>query len=710
MSSLKSKLLALFFLISFFFIFPADVVANEHPKPQVMIVSQVRGSECCDVGSVVALQRQLDLAVTQQVPLYFAVRWDALNNSEMIGVLRNAQQQSPHLVQVGILVEITPGLARASGVPYSGNDQDWYQAQHVFPLGYELADREKIIDRLVDQFFQVFNKKPTFSVGWMIDTPTLRYLRQEHGVMLHEITREQWATDSYHLYGGPAHFPYQASDNWAFIPSSGADSSLPLIIRQTVTDPLYNYGDSSNAFTSQPNDFTLDGKSFEYFQRLVDQALGLDGTAQLPRGWAVLGIETSMNEYYQELFSQQVAYIAKLRKKDVVETPTLQQIITDWNQPALSLYQGTELTDDEQTEVQQSWWITAPHYRVRLRQRANQLFIDDVRLYDEQLVDYYTTHQAENHAFWIAPYILDGSLWYEKNVTKRNWWQKLFFPPAVPDFTPEILSDLVSSPSRIELPPIAAQKLVRVVQKGNQIVFEYDSAGQGQIALTFSANDWDLIWKKGVFFPATHVFGETPLELETDHTQKTVLQWQIGAEVSHQLAIDCKPSEQRCHFSTTIHPELFDKLQAEQYPFMLPESKTRELSATKTLLYAHNQYAIAGRNPARLVVIPYDEFGYPTVLEAEITIETDPATVDAKLVSAGKGEKIQFVDVSSQKSQAVAVTIVLSDELSKTTTVYFAPNCASSWRFCLTHPRQTWWFIQTVARDKFRSLVLQESQ
>jgi hypothetical protein len=48
--------------------------------------------------------------------------------------------------------------------------------------------------------------------------------------------------DSYTLYGGPVHYPYYPSQNWALVPAAQNNENMPIIVRQTITDPVYNYG------------------------------------------------------------------------------------------------------------------------------------------------------------------------------------------------------------------------------------------------------------------------------------------------------------------------------------------------------------------------------------------------------------------------------------------------------------------------------------
>ena len=92
-------------------------------------------------------------------------------------------------------------------------------------IGYQPDDRKKLIDTYMTAFQNAFGYYPATSVSWMIDPLSLAYLQQKYGVSVQEITREQWGTDSYTIYGGPPHYPYKPSQNWAIVPDP--QSNLP---------------------------------------------------------------------------------------------------------------------------------------------------------------------------------------------------------------------------------------------------------------------------------------------------------------------------------------------------------------------------------------------------------------------------------------------------------------------------------------------------
>ncbi|MFA5771076.1 MAG: hypothetical protein WC894_06335, partial [Patescibacteria group bacterium] len=250
-------------LFLFLFLFKTSIYAKE--PAHVLIINQTRGEECCSKGSLDKLKMQVDAHIFKKIPAYFTIRFDALVNKNYVNYLNAMTIKYPELIRLGLLIEITPQLVKNIDINHNINAENWFEAQNAFTIGYSKDDSIKIVDYLFSLFFEKFGYYPSITSSWMIDTNTLNYIHKEYGVKIQQITREQYGTDSYTLYGGPPHYPYPASGNWLFIPDYENDDPV-LIVRQTVTDPLLNYGDNTNTFTSQPNDYMKNKKTFDYFK------------------------------------------------------------------------------------------------------------------------------------------------------------------------------------------------------------------------------------------------------------------------------------------------------------------------------------------------------------------------------------------------------------------------------------------------------------
>ncbi len=461
-------------------IFAAAASASQ--PGQVVIINQVRGGECCDPGAVKALEEQLTSTLTLKLPTQYAVRYDAITDPSFMAPLIKAAQTNPHLVRLGILIEVTPTLATAAHVNYTGKTEDWYEAQHVFPLGYSDEDRRKLVDTLVATFIRITGTAPQFSTGWIVDTPTLMYLHTAHGINVHQITREQFGVDSYTLIGGPPHYPYPASPQWAFMPEYGQEKPL-WILRQTITDPLYNYGDTSSSYTSQPNDYARSQRPFEYFEKLVTQAL-----TQQPGqvGFSLLGLENSMSDEFQTAYHKQLQYIRQLVDRGAATVSFADQAVQLYAQPAVQLYNGSDLVTGNTNA--RAYFISTPRYRARLRVEGNRVFISDLRLYSPALSDYYTTVPGVKHGYWITPALLDASTSPTDVKETKTFLQRWLGPPTVEQLISQPHPDTPASTDIIVLPDKSDQA-VSVEATPERVTITIPTSSGRPYTLTFAHTD-----------------------------------------------------------------------------------------------------------------------------------------------------------------------------------------------------------------------------
>lgn len=678
----------------------AKAVAAENSPAQVMVINQVRGEECCGTGSVENTRRQVEVMAQHQIPGYFVLRWDVLVDGQYTGELRKAVRDYEGLFKLGVLVEVVPSLAQEAEVGYKGKEEDWYEAQNAFTLGYEPAERQKLVDALMAKFFAQFGYYPELVAAWMIDTPTLNYMQAEYGVKAAQITREQWGTDGYYLYGGPVHYPYPASQNWLLVPDFERESSV-MILRQTVTDPLLNYGSSANIFTSQPNDYMEAGRDFTYFKDLIDQAIA---QPEGQRGFALLGLENSMEEKYQEEFARQLAYVARLRGEGRVVFAGVDEL-TVWRQDRARVYGGRDLVGGT---ANWAYWVVEASYRLRLRQKDDQVFIDDVRVYDPSLDDPYANYQAVSGGYWVVPYLIDGSFDYRQEQKKIPIWVRLFGPPQFEQAFPGSRQDVEGEVSRINLPRLKEGMVQWVREENGELQMRYENQEGKEVRVRFG--DRTVVVEGVARDKLKYVdYNHELFPVQASRTREgLVLEWNVGGQGAVGLKLEC--GEERCRMDFGLEADLVEKAREEHYPFLFPERKPRRASEKHTVLYIHNHYAVAGRNPVRIVVIPKDELGFPAQAKGGVKIETGP---EVRIVGAAEGEVeeyTQLVDLFADKPEKVKVQVRVGQEVEKGAEVFFAPNCRQNWRYCLAHPLHAWWYVRAVVHDKIRLLMFGEKQ
>lgn len=100
-----------------------------------------------------------------------------------------------------------------------------------------------------------------------------------------------------------------------------------------------------------------------------------------------------------------------------------------------------------------------------------------------------------------------------------------------------------------------------------------------------------------------------------------------------------------------------------------------------------------------MVFIPRDEQGVGVKLESPPNIETEVKLItDPALVLA---DDPQFYDFMSDEPQRAKIQFTV-DSIQLTVSAHFAPNCKNNPKYCLSHPRQAWWYLRSLIGDKQR--------
>jgi hypothetical protein len=681
------------FLFFCFFLFTGKT-AQAKQLPQVIFINHVRGNECCDQGNTDHFTKQLETFDELEIPAFFALRYDALIDSQYQKIIKKYQKNK--LFQFGIMLEVTPNLTETSFVEYKDNKENWFQAQNAFLIGYTPQDRLLLIDEIVNAYQDIFDENPSFSTAWQVDTISLNYLQKKYELQMHQIAREQWGLDSYTLDGGPPHYPYLASQKWLFNPDFSNYNNL-LIIRHTIDDSLYTYGDDSSAFTSQPNDYSLDNKDFGYFERLLDQVL--NQSHQL--GFANLGLENSMAEKYQFEYFKQIKKVAKFvneEKLNVVDN--LRQLKSIYQIEKITIHQGIDLINNKQEKV---FWVTTPKYRLRIRFKDNQVRITDLRVYHPHLEDPYQDNPAINKGYLINPYLINDGINFPK-VQTPNKVQKFLNIPMINSFNAQPKKDVIQQNNYLSLPDSIDFSSIKIPSKNT---ISYQSTSES-ITFSFNQDTFDIkgIENQNLDFIQPN-FDLNPIIFNKNNNGGE-LSWKTNDQNSHKTSWEC--DNKLCHFEFELNPTLFSQIRETQYPFIFPEKKHREVNQEKTITYVHNRYAISGRNPVRIVLVPQDKHGFPTSSKDEVRVITKPDIDNIRVEDQNASREYQFIDLSNKQPEKVQVNLNLDGYDLSSQTIYFAPNCKNNIKYCLTHPQQAWWFIRTIFEDKIRLKLLDEKQ
>lgn len=640
------KLAFLFSIIIGSLLIPRTVLAAD-PQHLTLIINQVRGDECCDPGDFDNFQKQLNTLDSLNLKAGFAVRYDALVDQQYSTVLAS----SPH--QLGGLLEITPLLAAAAGVAYKGDEQSWYEAQNVFLIGYQPNERKKLIDTYFQEFRKVFGYYPVFTTAWMIDAWSLQYLKTEYGVQLHQITREQFGTDSYTLYGGPMHYPYRPSKNWAMIPNA-TEQHMPVIVRQTIVDPIYGYGDVSDSYTSQPNDYLLRDDNTSYFEHLFFQA----HSQPQDYTFALIGLENSMGENIQEEYARQLVVVKNWLEINpnsaVVSVGDVFSAVNKF-QNSVQVYHGTA----QNNTAEQAVWIQSDQYRVRLRLSDNELFLSDLRIYHPQFADPYIETPAGILGWWIIPYIIDGS----RNLSVDTTHSTL----GIRNDYLTNREEKYGEPQKITLATELNAKDF-IIKREASLVSVYH---QNNLLASFAQDQFNL--------------NDVATQQLASHRSQFGNFWDLEQD------------------DNAFRPVVYEKnLQAPRQEFsdqLFPQLEREFADDQNSELYVNNQYAIIGRNPIRLVLFPKDDQGRQVMLADLPKVSTNPsiASVDIKRPHGSNG--MVFIDLDDSNPGQVEAS-VSSGYFVSSAKVTFVTDCKQKPLYCLTHPKNTWWYLMSKIEDR----------
>ncbi len=673
--------------LSKFFIFSPQTVFATEQLSTILIINQVRGMECCEVGSSQNLQHQLQTLLKLDLPGTFAFRYDALLDDSFTDQLK---KQSPF--EAALFLEITPRLAQKAEVPYKGPPGRWYKANNAYLIGYTQAERQKIIDVLFAQFKAVFGEYPHTTVGWMVDPWSLRYMSDTYHITAHEITREQWGTDSYTLYGGPINDPYLPSKNWALIPGSDIESSLPVVIfRQTITDPVWTYGDTTSTRTSQPNDYLRANLPTTYFADLLSSALN-----QKPFGFGVIGLENSMTDQYQQEFDHQLTIVNEFKQtKDFsVKTATefAQQFLKKPFSPkALSVFSRS---DSLKNIPIQAWWIGTSSYRVRLIKKGNEFWITDVRLYSDQFTDpFINTSTSGANAYWVIPFWYDASRYHQlipdsfaTKIGQAVQKIKTFItgketPRSLPT---DVLNDFLVLPSGIRLPNAETQPVV--TYSDQELKIKYETSEHKSITLLFQDDKFSLIGDM-VLPKYEEIIASS--ELSELHLQK-------------EFSLQTTTQENTVTFQPVIHASAAGSLQKQPSRQFSPESDLKHVQLQNSAIIYTNQYALAGRNPIRVVFRFRDQDGHPTLPKDTIQLlfpEKKTPTVVIQEPESADGE--YYVDLESSSAMDFQPELLVDGQKMKLRQLHFVTNCKNEKLKCINKPGQLFQFLITKIDDAF---------
>ena len=346
----------------------------------VSVVNPIRGSDFWDLKDQkieTAVFGEMDLLKKYNLPATWLLRFDALRDKGITEKLIKSTDEK------GLFLEVTPTWTTDAKVDYHKSDS-WHSAGSAFLTGYEIGDREKLIDSSFEKFKSVFGYYPTSVGAWWIDSHSLGYMQSKYKITGALIVSDQYSTDNYQIWGQYFSTPYYPSKNNALHPASSLENKLDLVITQWAPrDPVNSYGNGveESTFSVQPNDYIdYHDLNVKYFSSLID----LYGSQKFNQfSHLVVGLENSYSwNKYESEYDKQLSVLSEKIKSNQLKVITLKHF-SDFYKSNFTELSPTHLiiSDDPLGSLKKTIWFMNPYYRVGYFVNNDGSVFRDIRQY-----------------------------------------------------------------------------------------------------------------------------------------------------------------------------------------------------------------------------------------------------------------------------------------------------------------------------------------
>ena len=659
----------------------------------ILIVNQIRGDEkCCTPGNIELIKVLQEDKVINNLPFGWALRFDALENNDYTETIKESTGE------LGLLLEVTPRLASVSRVVYKGSasGSDWYFAKNAFLVGYTQEERKKLIDTLFAAFRQKFGFYPVFTVSWMIDAWSLSYIQKTYGVRLHELTKEQYETDSYTLDGGIFNAPYYPSTLHPLIPGYGKDKLNLVIVRQTISDILQNYGAPKARYTSQPNDYLESGEQLDifYFKNLVTEVSAQPSNFQ----FAVLGFENSYPwEKYGPEYIKQLNYVSDLEKKNILTVKKPSEYAGEFQQNSSSnipFYLVKNFSPGEKDGV---LWFFGENYRARIIKKGDKLILDDLRNFIDIADPYKDTPSQIDYAYWIIPYLINGSQQYTLSSAQKDKLKKKELSSG------SVLPDTETDPFGIVLGEGRFQ--LSDINPGIEIVFNSGKSIKFLPKEILIDQDLKPAFSSPYSYKIEDIFDsqkEVKFHFDKFFDLKAVpsgKEMKLGY-LSDGLFVplfNLAQTENMLHLS----PLSFNTDLNLLFPLFQPDRSGLPVDTKRSVFYWNNKQAIAGRNSVRLFVLPQNILGRPAkVGKVQIKLTTSALTKITYPDDYTFRVTPWFIDIWADTPLHTSVSLTVDEiEVFKGIPIEFLADCRRNIKACINNPGQLLEYVKILLNE-----------
>lgn len=342
---------------------------------QAVLVNPIRGADFWNYNYSLTEtpKKQYESIKNHNFPATWLIRYDALISPEVQEFLKTLDPSQ----DIGIFLEVTPSLTKASGVNYNDTG-NWHFAKSVLLTGYSPEDRQKMIDVAFSKFKEVTGKDAKSVGAWWIDAGSLSYMKDKYQIDANLDVADQYSTDGYQVWGQYWSTPFYPSKVNALMPAQSAEQKLGVVTMQWATrDPFNGLGNGvfESTYSVQANDYILHNLGTDYFSKLLDiypqTTVGLENDFS----WAEFG-----KEYVNQLDEiKRKQSGGELQVKNMLEFATYYQKLYPDISPNVVIS-----ADDPLGGPGKVVWINTPKYRASWFFNQNGSVIRDLRKFTDR--------------------------------------------------------------------------------------------------------------------------------------------------------------------------------------------------------------------------------------------------------------------------------------------------------------------------------------
>lgn len=390
---------------------PKHIFAQESNQ-FVTIVNPVRISYYTP-DPLQSVKTQYSVVSQHRFPATWLLTYDAISHDGIFSVMRGMNKMQ----EFGILLEVTPEFAKASGVSYH-NTGSWHHSSSVLPSGYTQEERVQLINTVFEKFRSRFGYHPTSVGSWWTDSFSLQYMKEKYKITANLGVADQFSTDGYQVWGQYWSTPFYPSKYHAGIPASDANAKLDIVtIQWAPRDPLNGY--YSSLYSSQ--DYKTGGvnQKTDYFEKLINLYAAKHGNQF---GQITVGLEGDLAaDIYRGEFTNQMRVVKQLRDTGEFKVTNMKEF-SEWyraNFPDLSPPHFI-VSDDLIGSKSKVVWYQSPRYRVGLvydSQNEPVTKVIDLRTYHNDLKEPY--YESPNRETTLSVYV--PSVFDEVNNKEDIW-------------------------------------------------------------------------------------------------------------------------------------------------------------------------------------------------------------------------------------------------------------------------------------------------